>query len=579
MAQPRSVETPPPASLNLRALAGQKAAHWALIMVLGLSLLTMAFGDTAARRFPWKTGQWLDQPVVSRVAFDFEPASAKASEQDDGHFEAQTVLLPAAIQLGPNEIAMLATEHRAWRNMDAASLTRILRALGTGLLTALLTSSIFLYLFATGSRAAKNPMRATALCALLGLSLGLSVAFSGLMANWQHAPYAFPLVAVALVCVVAYDRRMALAVGGVLAALTMGALRLPASTGLVLFAGVATAALPLRAVRQRTDLVLAGLWSGIGMAIASLAVSLSTRPMGVSEIAEDALKDAAGAFGLCLATGMIIQGVLPLIERAFGITTAMTLKDLNDASHPLLQRLAKDAPGTYQHSLRLADLAEAAAEAIGADPLLCRVSAMYHDIGKAQNPMFFVENQGGGPNPHDQLVPTSSAAIIQGHVTDGLRLAREHRLPQPIIHAIASHHGTTLVEYFHRAALRRHDLVGGTAPEEADYRYGGPKPQSAEAAILMLCDGIESVARSLLERTPEKFAEIVHAMVKKRMLDGQLDECPLTTLDLRRIEEACVKSLMAMHHGRVAYPGEEAAAQDAQNAQGPQGEKDAQPEA
>ncbi len=558
-----------PAALDLRALVRQRSAWLALLMVLGLSAVAMGVEDMASRRFPWKVTQWVDESIVSRVAFTYVPAAATQPTVEKTDYEANTVILPAPYQLRSDDLDRLAAEHEAWLETDTFSMPRLRRAAGTGLLTLLLGGAIFLYLFATGSRAAKNPMRGAALCALLALSLTLSAFLSGFMVGWQHAPYAFPLVAVAQVLVVAYDRRMALAVGGVLAALTMWSLRLPSATGLVLLLAVAATALPLRVVRQRTDLVLAGLWAGIGMAVASLAVALATRQMGVRGVAEDAFKDAGGAFGLCLATGMIIQGVLPLIERAFGITTAMTLKDLNDASHPLLQTLAKNAPGTYQHSLRLADLAEAAADAVGADPLLCRVGAMYHDIGKAQSPAFFIENQAGGPNPHDQLVPASSAAIILRHVSDGLALGKEHQLPAPIIHCIASHHGTTLVEFFFRAAKRRHDLMGGAAPEEADYRYSGPKPQTAEAAILMLCDGIEGAARAAEVHSAEKFTEIVRQMTHKRLLDAQLDLCPLTAQDLHRIEEACVKSLLAMHHGRVKYPTDAAQPEGIKSDTGP----------
>ncbi len=528
-----------------------------MIMVMGLALFAMGVEDWVSRRFPFQVNQWVDDPViVSRVPFA-HAAPGQSGTAASGEFlhPEKTVILPGRVQLRSDDLDLLKSEHAAWRHADTFSQERAFRAAGTGMLAVLLCGAIFIYLFATGSRVAKNPMRGLALCGLVSLSLGLSGLLSGVMPNWRHAPYAFPLIAVAMVMVVAYDRRMALAVGGVLAALTMWTLRLPSPTGLVLFAGVAAAALPLRVVRERTDLLLAGLWAGIGMAVASLAVALATRPMGVGGIAMDSVKDAGGVFGMCLATGMIVQGALPLIERAFGITTAMTLKDLNDASHPLLQALAKQAPGTYQHSLRLADLAEAAAEAIGADALICRIGAMYHDVGKVHHPHFFIENQNGGANPHDQLVPASSAAIIMNHVGDGLLLAKDHHLPPPVVHCITSHHGTTLVEYFFRAASRRHDLVGSPMPQEEDYRYKGPKPQTAEAAILMLCDGIEGAARAASEHTAEKFTEIVRHMTRKRLLDNQLDSCPLTANDLRLIEEAAVRSLLAMHHGRVKYPG------------------------
>ena len=255
-----------------------------------------------------------------------------------------------------------------------------------------------------------------------------------------------------------------------------------------------------------------------------------------------------------LAVGLIVQGVLPTIEQVFHVTTAMTLKDLNDAGHPLLQKLAHEAPGTYQHSLRIADMSEAAAEAIGADPLLCRVGAMYHDIGKVNKPMYFIENQGGGPNKHNKLSPAMSLLIILGHVKDGVEMAREYALPASIRHIIESHHGTTLVEYFFHAAKKQKAEEDKPAPSEFEFRYPGPKPESREAAIMLLCDGIEGAARAMDEPTAVRLEQLVHAMANKRLMDGQFDQCPLTLRDLSRVEAAITKTLCAVYHTRIKYP-------------------------
>jgi hypothetical protein len=268
------------------------------------------------------------------------------------------------------------------------------------------------------------------------------------------------------------------------------------------------------------------------------------------------LRDGTLVLFTGVAVGMFVQAILPSIERIFKVTTAIKLRELNDASHPLLQRLAQAAPGTYQHSLRLADITEAAAEAIGANGLMCRVGAMYHDIGKMNKPLYFIENQGGGPNRHNKLSPAMSVLIIVGHVKDGSELAREYGLPPVLRHFIESHHGTTLVEFFFNAARQQREAQDQPAPTEFEFRYPGPKPQTKEAAILMLGDAVESACRTLAEPTPARLEQLIHKMAQKRLLDGQFDESNLTLAELHRIEQAFTKTLCAVYHGRIAYPRE-----------------------
>ncbi|MAE63085.1 MAG: hypothetical protein CMJ18_02330 [Phycisphaeraceae bacterium] len=343
----------------------------------------------------------------------------------------------------------------------------------------------------------------------------------------------------------------------------MISLNLPISFGMVLLVGVCCAVAQLRDVRTRSKLVLAGLWSGLAMAAVVAMVGVMGRPMHFAGAWEWLLSDAVIALSTGLVTGLFVQGVLPGIEWLFKVSTSMTLKELNDASHPLLRRLAERAPGTYQHSLRIADMAEAAAERIGANALLCRVGAMYHDVGKMNKPMYFVENQGGGPNRHDKLSPAMSVLIIVGHVKDGAEMAREYHLPTSIRHFIESHHGTTLVEYFYHAAIKQGEADPDRAcPSEFEYRYPGPKPQTKEAAIIMLCDTIESAARTLAEPTPVRLEQLVHQLAMKRLMDGQFDQCQLTLSDLHRIEESLTKTLCAIHHGRVAYPSDSKAEEE-----------------
>ncbi len=261
---------------------------------------------------------------------------------------------------------------------------------------------------------------------------------------------------------------------------------------------------------------------------------------------------------MAVISGLLMTGLLPFIEGIFDVQTEISLLELGDVAHPLLQELVRRAPGTYNHSINVASIAEAAAESIGANGLLLRVGAYFHDIGKMLKPQYFVENQGTQANRHETLLPAMSTLIIIAHVKDGADLARQHHLPQPLIDLILQHHGTTLVEYFFNRANKQsaEDPDAGHV-DEGSYRYPGPKPQTREAAVLMLSDAVESASRSLTEPAPARIESLVHDIAMKRLLDGQFDECGLTLQELRTIEESLVKSLTAMYHGRVKYPDQQ----------------------
>ncbi|RKY12531.1 MAG: hypothetical protein DRP52_04595, partial [Planctomycetota bacterium] len=217
---------------------------------------------------------------------------------------------------------------------------------------------------------------------------------------------------------------------------------------------------------------------------------------------------------------------------------------------------AMDAPGTFSHSLLIGSIAEAAAESIGANGLLCRVGAYYHDIGKTHKPTYFVENQMGSASRHEQLSPAMSQLVIAGHVKDGIEIAKEFGLPAVLRQFIETHHGTTLMEYFYHEAKKKQDDKQGPV-SASEFRYPGPKPRSKEAAIVMLADTAESACRSLADHTPAKVETLVHQLAMKRLQDGQFDECDLTLRELSRIEAGLSKSLAAHHHGRIAYPKDE----------------------
>lgn len=285
----------------------------------------------------------------------------------------------------------------------------------------------------------------------------------------------------------------------------------------------------------------------------------------VDAVVSEVIVDCAIAAGGALLTGGMTLFVLPTIERAFNVTTGLTLIELRDPKQPLLKELQQRAPGTYNHALTVASIAEAAADAIGADSLLTYVGALYHDVGKMNKPEYFVENQAGGPNKHDRLSPAMSLLVVVGHVKDGMELAREYRIPRSLQHFIESHHGTTLVEYFfHRAKQQALASAGGDAeeaqmPNEFEYRYPGPKPRTREAAILMVCDATESAARAMPDPTPAKLDALVRSIADKRLADGQFDDCELTLKDLHAIVESVSRTLAGMYHARVQYPGEKRA--------------------
>jgi len=252
-----------------------------------------------------------------------------------------------------------------------------------------------------------------------------------------------------------------------------------------------------------------------------------------------------------LLAAALAGGLLQLVEVPLGLVTAMKLIELSNPNQPLLRKLLVGAPGTYHHSIMVGNLAEAATEAVGGNSLLARVGAYYHDIGKSNRPYFFVDNQFGGDNPHDNLSPTLSAIIISSHVRDGVELAKQHHLPDAIVQFIRQHHGTTLMSYFYQRAL---SLDTGDGVVEEDFRYEGPRPQSKETAIVMLADASEATCRTLKHPNPQTIEQTVRRLISERLQDGQLDESDLTLRDLDTVARTFTRVLTGVFHQRVEYP-------------------------
>ncbi len=325
-------------------------------------------------------------------------------------------------------------------------------------------------------------------------------------------------------------------------------------------------------VRRRSKLIRAGIGIGLGIWILALTFGLIGPINWFSPMANDWTMigiQSAFAFGNGIVTAMVVGGALPILEHLFQITTDISWLEASDLNHPLLRRMTIEAPGTYHHSLVVANLAEAAAEAIGANATLCRVCSYFHDVGKLVKPDYFTENMNFERNPHDDLAPTMSALIIIAHVKEGVDLALKNRLNQQIIDVIQEHHGTSLVYYFYKRALQQVEdaRAGGkimnmreddiSTVREESFRYSGPKPQTKESAIISLADMVESASRSLEKPTPQKIEQFVKELIDQRIADGQLDESDLTLAELRVIAERFRFTLMTMLHTRIAYPKHE----------------------
>ena len=310
--------------------------------------------------------------------------------------------------------------------------------------------------------------------------------------------------------------------------------------------GGVTAALSVRGLRRRSNFYLPVLIIALGYLAAALALGLA----GSWSVAEIGLRGVWGAANGLVAAGLSFF-LLPLAEALTGITTDLTLLELSDPSRPLLRRLSLEAPGTYAHSVAMANLVEAACNRIGANGLLGRVGCYYHDIGKVKNPQYFVENQARGSNPHDRLKAYQSAEIIRAHVTDGLVLAREAALPEAVTAFIPEHHGTTEITYFLDRAKKSGD---GASPDPSDFVYPGPKPHSKETAITMLADSVEAALRVLEDLTPQKIEEVINHIVRTKLNAGQLDEAPMTLQQLEQVKQEFVRIITGMYHNRIDYP-------------------------
>lgn len=428
-------------------------------------------------------------------------------------------------------------------------------ASGIGLIVLVSMLVILLYLYHYRPEIYKK----TSYLVLLGLNMSLVLALGkGVIAlnlggNYNSLlGFLIPLAWSSMVIAILIDAKLAIMVTTIMG-MFLGILVDPQfqspfglQVALVTGFGGITGVYSVSHLSQRSDVARAALFVGAANAVGVLAVGLTS---GLTP------KSLAVGAVLGIINGVVASvftvGTLHWFESGFKITSAVRLLEISNPNHPLLRRLLMEAPGTYHHSILVGNLAEAAAELTGADSLLVRVGALYHDIGKLKRPYFFIENQFSSDNPHDKIAPTLSTLIITSHIKDGLELAREHNLPQPVRDIIEQHHANGLVTFFYHKAKEgeRAETVS-----EAEFRYEAPKPQTKEAALVCLADSVEAAVRSLKDSPPGQIPGLVRKIIKDKLNDGQLDECDLTFKDLSIIAGAFDRVLSGIFHGRVEYP-------------------------
>ncbi|MCD4699775.1 MAG: HDIG domain-containing protein [Phycisphaerae bacterium] len=530
-----------------------------VLRAIGLFVAALIMEACPREPVPYRVDGHLSEDVYARVEFQFagaqRPTTMPATQSVEQNIPKGRLLVTGTADGGLKEaqVAILSVEHDAFlrqRSIDSP-MRRFWILLGRAGIIAGVVALLGLYVAKYSPRIVKNHWRGLAIVMLILLVLLLSRVVVG---AGRMNPYlsVFGIFVAAAMLAIAYDQRFAFAVTGALVILTALQIRLGVGGLLVLWSAAAAIVFQLHEVRTRSKLIETG---GVVAVVVFLTVWLVESAADMP--GRFVLVDGCYAAGAAIAGGFLTQGILPLIERVFGVATSLTLLEWCDANKPLLKRLALEAPGTYNHSLVLGAMCESAAEAIGARGLLARVGAYYHDAGKINKPDYFVENQAGSASRHEKLSPAMSLLVIKGHVKDGVEMARQYGLPRILREFIATHHGTTLVEYFYHAAAEQRADNGESAPDEVEFRYPGPKPRMKEAAILMLADASESSVRATQEPTAGRIETQVHFVISKRLMDGQLDECELTLREVHAIETSLVKSLCGMYHVRLKYPSQE----------------------
>jgi len=504
--------------------------------------------------FPPEAQDLLRLVLISHLEYSLVP-NVVATESDRAAAQSSVPLtkadvlegeaiVRAADPIGPETVERLAAYSDALQEAGLLESEQPMAGamVGSALVTLMLLLVFGLLLFFSRPTIYAN-FRWLMLLALLTatyFAAALGIVRAGLPHEW------LPIAFVALPVAVLWDTRISLLLVLILGAIT-GTLPPYASYGTVLVVMVAgaAAAMSVRAVRRRSQT-----WVSIAIIAGAATVVSFAHALATGQPIIGVAQASLAMTGNATVSALLAVGFLWVFELFTGITTEQTLLEWADPTRPLLRRLSMEAPGTYAHTINVANLAEAAANEIGANALLCRVGVLYHDVGKMLKPHYFVENQPDGRNPHDKLKPETSASIVREHVTEGVRLAREDKVPGLVIDFILEHHGTQLIGFFFEKA-REED---GDSVDPARFSYPGPKPQTKETAIVMLADSCESAARAMRDPTPERMRDLIASVVEGKVADGQLDEAPLTLGEIARVKTQFEKILGGVVHRRIEYP-------------------------
>ncbi len=486
----------------------------------------------------------------------------------------QTIIEPGA-RVTAEQYEMLAAQREFLLDSGASALDDSLQLFGRVLLVLAMVMASLFYIRLEDAETLNSNGRLGLLALVVIINLALvraTYALSSLPFFVYHSqdasilPYLAPTAIAPLVVAILIDAGSAIFVALFISIFTSVIYGNRLDLLVLTFLASVVAIFCSRHTRKRGNVVRASVLAGLTVSVFSLLVGVVDRLEFIT-----ILKHMGAGILTGILTGIVVVGLLPVLEGLFKRTTDITLLELTDYNHPLLRLMQMEAPGTYHHSLVVAQLSENAAADIGANPLLARVCALFHDIGKTAKPEYFTENQRDGINPHDDNNPSLSALIIKSHVKDGVDLALKHKLPRAVLDVIQQHHGTTLIRYFYHRAVTdtrsplpfpsglssRNPFAPGLDPSpvsETTYRYDGPRPQFKESAIIHLADGVEAASRSLRKVTPQHLGEIIDQIFHDRMEDAQLDEAPLTLEEISKIKTSFTFTLLNMLHGRVAYP-------------------------
>jgi len=511
-------------------------------------------GDNDAVSIDYKIGVMHILPNVKFNAPATDQALAAAADQvvrTMGYVQENERIVSKHERITPETKLKLESLRRVRAERGAASDTP-LQLIGTGLhvFIVILLYGLYLFLFRKGII---GNNRKLALIALLFLLEGLFAYVTREIDVNAPVEYLILVPVASMLLTIIFDSRVGFYGTVVIAFIVAGVRGNDYSVALSSLVAGAMAVYTVRDMKNRTQIFRSLGFIFLGYALAIIALGLE-RFESTGVMAEQ----LAYALINAVVSPVLTYGLLIFLEKTFRVTTDLTLMELAHFNHPLLRQLAELAPGTYHHSMTLASLAETAAASVGANEVLCRVGAYFHDIGKILKPTYFVENQKGSRNRHEKLAPRMSSLIIGAHMKDGIALAREYGLPEEVIDFIPMHHGTTRMDYFYTKALElAHSDPDETKIDEIkeqDYRYQGPKPGTKETGILMLADTIEAAVRTVEDPTPQRLEQTIDELVRKRFEEGELDECPLTVKDLTKIRSAFLGVLIGIYHTRVKYP-------------------------